>query len=182
MGFVTPYSTITDNDLDVGYDTSDLAAGLALIGEIEKGPHVTLLLGDENGEPITRANDPGADDDISMEIVDLMFHFVPENPAAEAVMVVPGEAVTWTTTVPDSPAAAGVVCIAGTVGWDSKLVTNFGIDKQVVADQINDKIPGGSLDVVSAGSISGGSVAAGAGALGSLAEGGDADVPTTPVG
>lgn len=175
VGFVTPYSTITDNDLDVGYDTSDLAAGTALVNAIEEGPDVVLLLGDENGEPITRANDPDVDNEIDGAIVDLMFHFVEGNPEAETVVVPPGETVSWTTPVPESPAAAGVLCIAGTVGWDSEMITNFGIDKQVVADQINDKIPGGSVEPVSAGSISGGSVETGVGMLGSLADGGDED-------
>ena len=177
VGFVTPYSTITDNDLDVGYDPSDLAAGLALIGEIEQGPDVTLLLGNGDGEPITRANDPAADETITLEVVDLMYSFAdPENPPSEHVIVAPGETVTWNTTVPESAAAAGVVCIAGTIGWDSQLVTNFGIDKQVVADQINGKIPGGSVEPVSAGSISGGSVGAGAALTGSLAPG-DEEAP-----
>lgn len=88
---------------------------------------------------------------------------------------------TWTTTVPDSPAAAGITCTSGVVQMGTVPEVYFGIDPQVVADQINGKIPGGSVEPVSAGSISGGSVAAGAGIFGSLADGGEEDMPTLPV-
>lgn len=169
VGFAAPYSTITELDLDVGYDTADMAAGLALLQAIESRPGVSLLLGDENGAPIVEADDPAVPDSIAGEVVGMLFQWIPENPPPREVVVKPGETVAWTTTVPDSPVASGVICIAGPVDENSQLVTNFGIDKQVVADQVNAKIPGGSLDVVSAGSISGGSVTAGASALGSLA-------------
>lgn len=182
VGFAAPYSTIVDSGLDVGYDTADLAAGLALLKAIEAGPDVSLLLGDAGGKPLVEADDPTVEESIASEVVGLMFEWIPENPPPRTVVVEPGESVSWTLDVPESPAAAGVLCIAGTVTPDSELITNFGIDKQVVADQINDKIPGGSLDVVSAGSISGGSVATGVGLLGSLADGGEEDVPTLPVG
>lgn len=173
LGFVAPYSTITDNDLDVGYDTSDLAAGIALLSAIEAGPDVSLLLGDEEGEPIVEADDPAFDQNIALEVTGLLYEFNPVNPPARSVVVEPGATVSWTTAVPESPAAAGVLCIAGPITETSEMITNFGIDKQVVADQINGKIPGGSVEPVSAGSISGGSVAAGAGALGSLADDGE---------
>ena len=173
LGFVAPYSTITDNDLDVGFDRSDLAAGIELLNALEAGPDVSLLLGDEEGKPIVEADDPSFDQSITLEVTGLKYEYLnPENPA-RSVVVEPGETVTWTTEVPDTPAAAGVICIAGPIAEDSEMIINLGIDKQVVADQINEKIPGGSLDIVSAGSISGGSVAAGAGALGSLADDGE---------
>lgn len=181
VGFAAPYSTITDNDLDVGYDTSDLAAGLELLKAIEAGPDVSLLLGDEDGKPFVEADDPTVEESIATEVVGLMFEWIPENPPPRAVVVEPGESVSWTLDVPESPAAAGVICIAGPVTQESEMVTNFGIDPQVVADQINGKIPGGSVEPVSAGSISGGSVAAGAGALGSLADDGE-DASAPPVG
>ncbi|WP_341254472.1 hypothetical protein [uncultured Dietzia sp.] len=171
VGFAAPYSTIVDKDLDVGYDTDDLAAGLELLKAIEAGPDVSLLLGDEDGEPFVEADDPTIEESIATEVVGLMFEWIPENPPPRTVVIEPGESVSWTLEVPESPAAAGVLCIAGTVTQESELITNFGIDKQVVADQINGKIPGGSVEPVSAGSISGGSVAVGAGALGSLADG-----------
>lgn len=176
LGFVAPYSTITDNDLDVGYDTSDLAAGIALLNAIEAEPGVSLLLGDEEGNPIVEADDPAFPQNISLEVTGLLYEYMNPDLPARSVVVQPGETVSWTTAVPESPAAAGVICIAGPITETSEMVTNFGIDKQVVADQINGKIPGGSVEPVSAGSISGGSVAAGAGALGSLAPG-DEEAP-----
>ena len=48
------------------------------------------------------------------------------------------------------------------------MATNIGIDPQVVADQINGRIPGGSLEIVSADDISAGSVETGITVLGSL--------------
>ena len=48
------------------------------------------------------------------------------------------------------------------------MATNIGIDPQVVADQINGRIPGGSLEIVSADDISAGSVDSGVMVLGSL--------------
>lgn len=173
LGFVAPYSTITDNDLDVGFDTSDLAAGIALLNAIEAGPDVSLLLGDEEGKAIVEADDPAFGQNIALEVTGLLYEYLnPESPA-RSVDVAPGETVSWTTEVPGSPAAAGVICIVSPSSVTSVLAINFGIDKQVVADQINGKIPGGSVEPVSAGSISGGSVAAGAGALGSLADSGE---------
>ena len=171
VGFTAPYSTIVDNDLDVGFDTSNLAAGLALLNAIEAGPDVTLLLGDENGAPIVQADDPDFAENIVMEVVGLQYEYLNTEYPANSVDVAPGETVSWTPSVPESPAAAGVICIISPSSATSVLAINFGIDKQVVADQINGKIPGGSVEPVSAGSISGGSVAVGAGALGSLADG-----------
>ncbi|MDN5723135.1 MAG: hypothetical protein L0H20_09080 [Corynebacterium sp.] len=181
LGFAAPYSTITDNDLDVGYDTKDLAAGLALVNAIEAGPDVSLLLGDEEGKPLVEVNDPDFDQNIAQEITGLLFERLnPETPA-RSVVVEPGESVSWTLDVPESPAAAGVLCIAEPNDGTSEMVTNFGIDKQVVADQINGKIPGGSLEIVSPAMISGGSVEAGAGALGSLESASDGGAEEPPV-
>lgn len=168
LGFSAPYSTIADNDLDVGYDKDDLEAALLLLGGIEAGGGVSLLLGDESGEPISEPDNPDTAETIAENLIPLFFFGLDGMPAPRSVVVAPGETVSWTAGTPDTPAAAGIVCLSEAV--DATPVTNFGIDKQVVADQINAKIPGGSLDVVSAGSISGGSVEAGVGMLGSLAD------------
>ncbi|MCD2261494.1 hypothetical protein K3888_02150 [Dietzia aurantiaca] len=179
VGFVTPYSTIVDGDIDVDFDKTQLSEGIKVITAIEAGPDVSILLGDEAGSPIVRADDPAVPNDIEEEVLDLLFDFNnPEFPA-EAVTLTPGKSVSWSTSVPETPAAAGIVCTRGAVDFSTRPNIYFGIDKQVVADQINDKIPGGSLDVVSAGSISGGSVGFGAGALGSLAPS-DEESPITP--
>lgn len=169
VGFVTPYSTIVDGNIDVGYDKTQLSEGVAVLNAIEAGPDVSMLLGDTDGKPFVRGNDRETPDELQGEVLDLLFDFNPTNPPAEAVTLAPRESITWTTTVPDSPAAAGITCTSGAVQLGTVPEVYFGIDPQVVADQINDKIPGGSLDVVGAGSISGGSVGAGAGMLGSLA-------------
>lgn len=169
VGFTAPYSTIVESDLDAGYDKTSMAAALAFLSGIEAGPGVSLLLADDEGETFVKPEDPAIESDVTLAIVDLLYQYNGLNPAPESAFVEPGETVSWTTAEPDSPAVAGLVCIAGEVTEDSEMLTYFGIDPQVVADQINDKIPGGSLDVVGAGSISGGSVGAGAGMLGSLA-------------
>ena len=83
------------------------------------------------------------------------------------VTVAPGDTITWTATAPTTPAAAVTLCVPP--AGDTLFDIDFGVDPQVVADQINDRIPGGSIEPVSAGSVSGGSVEAGAAALGSLA-------------
>lgn len=173
VGFVTPYSTIVDGDIDVDFDKTQLSEGIKVINAIEAGPDVSILLGDEDGRPIVRANDSAVPGEIEEEVLDLLFDFINPDFPAEAVMLTPGKSVSWTTSVPETPAAAGIVCTRGAVDFNTVPNIYFGIDKQVVADQINGKIPGGSVEPVSAGSISGGSVAAGAGALGSLADDGE---------
>ena len=180
VGFVTPYSTIVDGDIDVGYDKTQLAEGLEVINAIEAGPDVSILLGGEDGSPLVRANDPDAAGEIEEEVVDLLFDFINPDFPAEAVTLTPGKSVSWITSVPKTPAAAGIVCTRGAVDFSTVPNIYFGIDKQVVADQINGKIPGGSVEPVSAGSISGGSVGAGAALTGSLAGGGDEEAPATP--
>lgn len=168
LGFSAPYSTIADNDLDVGYDKDDLGAALLLLGGIEAGGGVSLLLGDESGEPISEPDNPDTAETIAENMIPLFFFGLDGMPVPRSVVVAPGETVSWTAGSPATPAAAGIVCLAEAAG--ATPVTNFGIDKQVVADQINGKIPGGSVDVVSAGSISGGSVDTGVAMLGSLAD------------
>lgn len=83
-----------------------------------------------------------------------------------------GESVTWNAVSPtDEPAAVAVMCVSDAERKLSEIEYNIGVDKQVVADQINDIL--GPLGSVDTGSISGGSVGLGAGAFGSLV--GDAD-------
>lgn len=75
---------------------------------------------------------------------------------------------TWNAVSPtDEPAAVAVMCVSDAERKLSEIEYNIGVDKQVVADQINDIL--GPLGSVGTGSISGGSVGFGAGALGSLA-------------
>lgn len=175
VGFTAPYSTIVDKDLDTDYDEDDLGAAILLIQGLENGGDVSLLAADEEGAP-TAYPDPNADaDNPDNDVVALVLPFVFGQPG-DSVLVPAGDDVEWVAPTPDTPAIGAALCVPvnedGTLG---EMATNIGIDPQVVADQINGRIPGGSVEPVSAGSISGGSVAAGVSVLGSLAGGGGDD-------
>ena len=95
---------------------------------------------------------------------------------AGSITVEPGKSVTWTAADPTTPAAGVALCRTTPKGMDQKPINYFGIDKQVIADQINNRL--GPLGSVTSGSVSGGSVEMGANVLGSLAGGsGDGDGP-----
>ena len=126
------------------------------------------------------SEDPNPDE--GGDVANALIGLLGENTAA--VVVEAGEEVSWTAPTPDTPALAVVACLPEGGGL-TDLATYTGIDKQVVADQINGMIPGGSLDPISAGSVSGGSVEMGATALGSLAgaggdDGGEEEPPVEP--
>ena len=163
LGFTAPYSTIVEDDLDTNYDPDDIFAALALIGALEDGGAVSMFGGDEDGEPMAFA-DPNPDE--GGDVVDFVAGFALAGDG-ESVEVPAGEEVAWTTPTPDSPAIAIVLCHPAD---DVDMQTYTGIDPQVVADQMNDILPGGSIG---AGSISGGSVEMGANLLGSLGDIGD---------
>ena len=128
---------------------------LSLVNAIETGGNVTILTADEEGKPTAAPLEGSLLSALGSDIVEFE----------------PGANVEWTVNNENGPFAAGLVCDE----------INYGIDKQVVADQINSKIPGGSIEPVGPGSISGGSVALGANALGSLAGGdNEAEEPTDP--
>lgn len=173
VGFTAPYSTIVEEDLDTDYDEDDLNAAIALIQALEAGGGVSLLAADEDGAP-TAYVDPDADpENLNNDVVALVLPFVFSQPG-DSVLVPSGENVAWTAPTPDTPAIGAALCVPmaddGTIG---AMETNIGLDKQVVADQINGKIPGGSLALVSPDMISGGSVETGASALGSLGSASD---------
>lgn len=95
-----------------------------------------------------------------------------------AYPVAPDGTVEWVATAPETPAAGVILCTSevGEGEEDPGLQTYFGIDPQVVADQINGRIPGGSLEIVSADDVSAGSVGMGATLLGSLGDDGADEV------
>ena len=179
VGFTIPYTTIDEQGIDPNaLDLSDLFGAIAVIQGIESAGGVALLYGNEAGEPVS-INDPDPVDNGAVigAVLPLLGAPNEDGVVPGTVAVAPGEAVEWTAAGPEEPSAGVVLCIpddsADRLG---ELAVNFGIDKQVVADQINGKIPGGSVEPVTAGSISGGSVEMGATALGSLA-GGDEEEP-----
>lgn len=179
LGFTAPYSTIIEQDLDTDYDPSDLGAAIALISGLESGGSVSLLAAGDEGEPISYESQPDVEgeDDVLTILIPLAL----SGETGGAVDVAAGDDVSWTAPTPDSSALAVVVCVP-TEGGDMETFT--GIDPQVVADQINGKIPGGSLEIVSPDMISGGSVETGVTVLGSLASasaGDDADAEEPPV-
>lgn len=171
VGFTMPYSTVEDLDIDPSaIDLSDLFSALKLLDAIDAEGGVSVLHADADGKPL--ATTPGTkENDGSAFAVARMID------GDDGVSVAPGASATWTALQPDVPAAASLICApADHVALDA-LSLDFGIDKQVVADQINGKIPGGSVAPVGAGSISGGSVGVGAALTGSL---GNDDTTTAP--
>lgn len=173
LGFTAPYSTIVDQDLDTNYDPTDLVASLELVNALEDGGNISIISGDDEGLPITSA-DPNleAAGDVQAALIQIVL-----GNTAGTVLAGEGDEVEWTVASPDTSALAVLACVP--VGGGD-LETYTGIDKQVVADQINGKIPGGSVEPVSAGSISGGSVDTGVSVLGSLASA-SADSEEEPV-
>lgn len=164
LGATAPYSTIADNDLDTNYPEGDLAAGIELITAIEAGGGLTHLLADDEGNATVELDDPEVENNVVQNVLPFVF-----GQPGRSVLVEAGTDVTWTALSPETPAVGIVLCVP--VNEDDTLgglETNFGIDPQVVADQINGRIPGGSVDLVSPGMISGGSVESGAMVLGSL--------------
>lgn len=177
LGFTAPYSTIIDEDLDTSYDPADLGAALALVNALEDGGNISIINGDDEGLPITSGDpNPEAAGDVQAALIQIVL-----GNTAGTVLAGEGDEVEWTVASPDTSALAVLACVP--VGGGD-LETYTGIDPQVVADQINGKIPGGSVEPVSAGSISGGSVETGASVLGSLASasaGDGADTEEPPV-
>ncbi len=166
VGFTMPYASVDEVGLDPTGDGPVIDL-LPQILEIQAMGGVSMLNAVE-GEPTSY--DATATDGVAQAALFLIA-------AGAGLPVAEGATASWVATAPEEPAAAAILCIPDSVeGNDARIAalsTNFGIDPQVVADQINGRIPGGSVEPVSAGSISGGSVATGASLLGSLG-GGDA--------
>lgn len=184
VGFTIPYTTVDELGIDpAALDLSDLFGAIAVIQGIENAGGVALLMGDEAGEPTSMNDpDPAAPNEVVGIVLPLLGAPNEDGVVPGTVAVEAGEAIEWSAAGPEEPSAGVVLCIPdASEDRLGDLGVNFGIDPQVVADQINGKIPGGSVEPVSAGSISGGSVSAGATMLGSLAGGDDADTEEPPV-
>lgn len=157
-GFTMPYTSIAELNINPSALSLDPAVA---------GPFFTLLiaeggvsvLGVADGEPTAAA------------AADATGVLTAIGAAAQGAgaPVAAGKSVVWTVPTPITPAAAVIIC-APPAGEQAPVVS-FGIDKQVVVDQINGTLPGGSIG---AGSVSGGSVGIGASLLGSLGGGADA--------
>lgn len=175
VGFTMPYSTVDEQDIDPGGIGGDIIGALPLINAIEAAGDVHILGVDEDGEPVSFPSDPqgGLGDPTSNGVIAAALNLLGDVGVAVPV----GEAVEWAATGPTSPSAAVLLCVPNPEDPESLLALNFGIDKQVVADQINGRIPGGSIEPVGTGSISGGSVDAGASVMGSLGSTGDEEEP-----
>ncbi|GAA3511642.1 hypothetical protein [Dietzia aurantiaca] len=174
FGFAAPYSTVIEDDLDTNYDPEDLGAALALVNALEDGGDISVLSGDEAGEPVTAGDpNPGESGDLQAALIQIVF-----GNTAGTALVAAGEGASWVTGAPSSPALAVLACVPDGGG---DLATYTGIDPQVVANQINDKL--GPLGSIGPDMISGGSVETGVTALGSLASasaGDDADTEEPP--
>ena len=166
IGFTAPYSTIDElginpNEIDMD-DT--LGTGQTLI-DIDSRGGVSMLDADLAGNLISYETD------LVNSLVVKMAGFTGLDLGLVEIIPIPGasvpagETVTWDAPTPDTPAAVSLICRPAGGG---DLVRYNGIDPQVVADQINERLgPAGS---VTAGSISGGSVEVGATAVGSVAD------------
>lgn len=175
LGFTAPYSTVIEDDIDTDYDPSDVLAALELMNALEDGGDISLFGGDDEGEPMAKADpNPEAGGDVAGFVAGFAL-----GQGGESVEVAAGETVEWATPAPGTSALAVVICLPE--GGGDRATYN-GIDPQVVADQINGKIPGGSLEIVSPDMISGGSVDTGVTVLGSLASAsaGEEEEPAEP--
>lgn len=163
VGFTAPYSTIEENDIDPReVDPNDTFGSAATLTTIQGGGDTSALTTTPGGEPTA------VESGLTINIVTVVGGFGTD--FLDGVLVPAGETVTWNAPTPaDEPASASITCADDDAGLLDRDLENYsGIDPQVVADQINDRL--GPLGSVTAGSVSGGSVAAGAGLLGSLAD------------
>lgn len=156
IGFTMPYSTVETLDLDPGgLEFDDIGEGLALLAAIEAEGGTSGLTTDGSG------GDPVATEGGLVGIFTGWF-------TGNGLQIEEGETGTWEALAPtEEPAAAVIFCDPEGNDDIANWVINFGIDPQVVADQINDRL--GPLGSVEAGMISGGSVEVGADLLGSVA-------------
>lgn len=181
VGFTLPYSTVDEEDIDPGAIGDDLLGALPLLDVIEEAGGVSILNADEAGDPTAYDSDPVLPGGLANPGNGILGAALGVVALGGGVVVPAGEEVEWTATQPDEPSAAVVLCAPDTEVPPGLVDLNFGVDKQVVADQINGMIPGGSIDPVGAGSVSGGSVDAGASVMGSLGStGDDEEVPPPP--
>lgn len=160
VGFTLPYATVDELGVDPGGIGEDPMAALPLLALIEAEGGVSVLAADADGDPV--ANDSGGETNITNVAIGLI--------GGVGVAVEEGATIEWVATSPEDPAAAVIMCTPDPDG--GLLAINFGVDRQVVADQINDRL--GPLGSITAGSVSGGSVEVGANLLGSLGGGDDA--------
>ena len=153
FGFTMPYSAVDEVGLDSSGDgpSSEL---LPQILEIQAMGGVSIMTEGPDGE--LTSFDATMENGVAQHALYLAI--------GQGVQLDDGESVTWTATAPEEPAAAVALCLADSneaEGLDAldALESHIGIDPQIVADQMNDIFPGGSLD---AGSVNGGSVELGA--------------------
>jgi len=181
LGFTLPYSTIEEAGIDPSsIDSSDLAAAGAVLNDIDAEEGVSLLTVATEGEGDDAVQVPSAEDSYvpgangvngNGGILQMVAEWVAFG-FPHAYPVAPDGTVEWVATAPETPAAGVILCTSevGEGEEDPGLQAYFGIDPQVVADQINGRIPGGSLEIVSADDVSAGSVEMGANLLGSLGD------------
>lgn len=165
-GFTMPYTTVAENDIDPNaLDGATLTELIALGGIVHAGGGAAIMVS-EDGEPVSFA---AGENDIFFTVNDLI---AKEDGTTETIntgtLLAPGDEVTWVAVSPEEPSAAAVMCVTDEDRSLFDMVFNFGVDKQVVADQVNDKL--GPLGSVGAGSVTGGSVELGATALAPLGE------------
>lgn len=161
-GFTMPYATVADNDIDPnGLDDAGFVELLDLATLVYEGGGAAIMVS-EDGEPVSFE---AGEFDITFTLNNLIAEDDEKN---TGTLLAPGEDVTWVAASPAEPSAAAVLCTPDADRSVANTEFNFGVDKQVVADQINDIL--GPLGSVGAGSVSGGSVELGAAALAPLGQ------------
>lgn len=163
-GFTMPYTTVAENEIDPNALNGAGLVELMAVGDIVYAGGGVAIMVSEDGEPVSFE---AGEFDIVFTVNNLIAN---EDSTTEntGTLLAPGEDVTWVAASPGEPSAAAVMCVTDEDRSLSDLAFNFGVDKQVVADQINDIL--GPLGSVGAGSVSGGSVELGAAALAPLGE------------
>lgn len=160
-GFTMPYTTVAENDIDPNaLDGATLVEMMAVAEIVYAGGGAAIMVS-ENGEPVSFESE-------ELDIVFTVNNLIAKGDNNTGTLLAPGDAVTWVAASPEEPSAAAVMCVSDEDRSLFDMAFSFGVDKQVVADQINDIL--GPLGSVGAGSVSGGSVELGAAALAPLGE------------
>lgn len=174
-GFTMPYSTV--ENLGLNPNSLDPQSGnLKLVDSIEKGGKVSLLKVDETGAPVTVDSKPNK---YGAGGISGLVQSLDNN--GDGLKIKPGDTVTWEATAPtDEPAAAVVLCLPDD-GQDREqgMTAAFGIDKQIIVNELAEKLPAGSSSLISTGSISPGTLELFKSGLGSIGEKSDGNTGET---
>ncbi|MDZ4236455.1 MAG: hypothetical protein U1C73_22485, partial [Dietzia sp.] len=137
FGFTMPYASVDEVGLDPSAGSAfDLAP---LLAEVENLGGVSILSATDAGVPT--AYDAVVPSPVPFGNVVGAVLLLGNNDFRTGLPVADGDTITWVATAPEEPAAAAVLCMPDSLTDNgariAAMTTSFGIDPQVVADQIN---------------------------------------------